>query len=258
MPPVNRRLRGLDDQFLNIWKVRPFDELMTAFAAVRQVAVKQRPLGMVTGAAGSGKTFCAEVYRRNEKGVVIVTVPPKDITTTRVLLDEIAVALDIEPASYIRKNALFNALVDALTDNPRFIIVDEADRLRPGNADVLRELAELSGQPICYLGCPALEAVVARVPATHHRIGFRHNVRPVELEDVETALVGRSLDPDGRRKLDRETVGAIFDATRGNLRHMESLVHLLKGARKRDGQTPYEVTPQVVQVLNARFQRRAA
>ena len=258
MPPPTRRLRGLDDQTLQVWKVRPFDELMSAFAAVRQVAVRQRPLGMVTGAAGSGKTFCAQVFQKNERDVVIVTVPPKDILSARLLLDELALGLDMEPQSYRTRADLFFALVDSLISHPRFLIVDEADRLRPSLADLLRELAELSGQPLCYLGCPSLDAIVARVPATHHRIGFRHNVKPVELEDVEAALVGKSLDPDGRRRLDKSTVDAIFECTRGNLRHMESLVHLLRGARNTRTSQPYDITPSTVQILNRRFQKLAA
>lgn len=258
MPPQNRRLRGLDDQFLTIWKVRPFEELMQAFASVRAVAVKQRPLGMVTGAAGSGKTFAAEIFRRNNPGVVIVTVPPKDLLTPRILLDELALALEIEPQSYRFKAELFSAIVDSLLANPRFLIVDEADRLRPGLADMLRELAELSGQAVCFLGCPATDAILAKVPATHHRIGFRHNVRPVELEDVEGALIGKALEASGARKLDKATVDAIFECTRGNLRHIESLVHLLRGARNAKTGQPYELTPTAVQLLNRRFQRLAA
>ena len=258
MPSANRRLRGLDDQTLQIWKVRPFDELMQAFASVRAIFVPRRPLGLVMGAAGSGKTFAAQVFAKNERDVVIVTVPPKDILSARLLLDELAVALDMEPQSYRYRADLFFALVDSLVAHPRFLIIDESDRLRPSLADLLRELAELSGQPLCYLGCPAVDAIVARVPATHHRIGFRHNVKPVELEDVEAALINKALEPDGRRRLDQATVDAIFECTRGNLRHMESLVHLLRGARsQRTGQV-YDITPSTVQVLNRRFQKLAA
>ncbi len=251
-----RRL-AFDGRTLEVWNVKAFNELYTALDAVRKVSVRQRPLGLVTGQAGVGKTFTANVYAANSKSdVVIVTTPPRDILTPRILLEAIAHSLNIEPQSYRLKSELYDAVLDQVQERDAFLIIDEADRLRSSNADMLREIAEITGKPLCYLGCPAVEAILARVPATHHRIGFRHSVLPVEMEDLESALVGRSLDIDGKRKLDRETVSAIYDCTRGNLRHVESLIHLLRGAQRNGA--PVELSATVVKQLNKRFLRQAA
>ena len=251
-----RRL-AFDGRSLEVWNVKAFQELYTALDAVRKVAVRQRPLGLVTGPAGSGKTFTANVYVANAKAdAVLVTTPPRDILTARIMLESIAIAMGIEPQSYRLKSELYDAVLDAVQERNAFLIIDEADRLRASNADMLREIAEVTGKPLCYLGCPTVEAILARVPATHHRIGFRHSVLPVELDDLETALVNRALDADGKRKLDRETVSAIYDCTRGNLRHVESLVHLLRVAQRQGA--PVELTPTVVKQLNKRFLRQAA
>ncbi len=251
-----RRLK-LDDRALQIWKVRPFDELINAFEAVRKVAVPRRPLGMITGMAGVGKTFAAEVFAANADGdVTIVTVPPRDILTPRILLNSIADALGMEHEAYLRKNELFEALGGVISERNVFLIIDEADRMHSSNADMLRELAETTGQPLCFLGCPSLECILARVPATHHRIGFRHHVMPVEQADIEEALINKALDPDGVRRIGQDTAQAIWECTKGNLRHTESLVHLLRGATRKDG-THVECTPAVVKQLNKRFLKAA-
>lgn len=257
MASRNRRQQVLnfDGDQLEIWQVRPFNELFNALAVVRQIAVPTRPLGMVTGAAGVGKTFTANVYAHNNPDTVIVTTPPRDVLTPRMLLDEIAEALGVEPAAYRTKAGLFSALIDSLADRRPYLIVDEADRLRPSNADMLRELAEASGAPLCYLGCPSLEAVLAHVPATHHRVGFRHHVRTCEIDDVRDALRHTNMGPG--RTLDEDTIQAVWDATRGNLRHIESLLHLLRGAKKRSTGELYDITPATVRFLNARFQKAA-
>lgn len=258
MASRNRRQQILDfdGSPIETWQVRPYSELHNALAAIRLIAVPIRPLGLITGAAGVGKTYVASIYAHNNPDTIIVTTPPRDVLTARMLLDEISQALGLEPAAYRTKAAAFQGLIDTLAERRPYVIVDEADRLRPSNADLLRELAEASGAPLCYLGCPSLESVLASVPATHHRVGFRHHVRACELQDVRSALAGTTLSPG--RRLDDATVQALWDATRGNLRHLQSLLHLLRGAKRRSTGELYEVSPDTVQLLNSRFQKAAA
>ena len=255
--PAQRRLKNLDDERLLVWKVQPFNDLYTAFQSVRDAAVPQRPLGLITGPAGTGKTYTANVFAKNEQGVVIVTTPPRDILTPRNLLDAIAVELDLEPGGFRTKGDLFDAIVDRLIEIKPFIIIDEADRLYPSNADLLREIAELSRQPLCFLGCPKVEATLARVEATHHRIGLRHSVRPVEAEDLAVALVGSYAGSDRTRRLDDVAVQAIYDCTHGNLRHVQAILRLLYGAVDKTKNAPAEPTPQVIRALNRRFLKAA-
>ena len=256
MPPRNRRLRGLDDQPLNIWKVKPFVELTTALTNVRALSVPHRPLGLITAPAGFGKTFTAQVFAHAHDDVVIVRVPPAELLTLRRLLDEIAVVLGINPDGFRYSSPLFDALVDDLQRKDRFVIADEADRLRPGLADVLRELSELSGRALCYLGCPRTNQILARVPATHHRIGFFHTMLPVTMEDVLPYLIGLSLDSTGSRRLDEPTAKQIFKESGGNLRHIETLCHQMGGANT-NGRY-WDVTPGSIEKLQAKYQFQKA
>lgn len=256
MPSPQRRLRGLDDEPLQIWNILPFTNLIAALDAIKAISVPRAPLGLITGKAGSGKTFAAEVYAYNRKNVAIVTVPPKNIRTIRLLLEHLAAAVEVDPGAHLRKADLFYAIVNAVAAGGQFIIVDEADRLYAADCDMLREIADLTGKPLAFLGLQSVEAVLARVAATHHRIGFRHTTSPPDLEDVERALVGKALDTAGQRKLDIPTVQAIYQCTKGNPRHMDRLVNLLVGA-ERNGEK-YAVKPESVVKLNRQFLKLAA
>lgn len=251
-----RRPVNVDGTRLDIWTVKPFQNLYSAFGAVQSIAVQIRPLGLITGAAGVGKTFAASVYAHNTPNTIVVTVPPRDVLTPRLLLDEIAVAIGLEPAGYRTKSAAFLGIADQLADNRPYLIVDEADRLRPSNADMLRELAELSGAPLCLLGCPFLEAVLARVPATHHRIGYRHHARPCDINDIRGALRGRKLS-DGRQLQD-SVIDAIWDVSRGNLRHVQSLIQVMAAAVDDRTGLAKDITPDFVRQINDQTQRAAA
>lgn len=243
-----------EDRDVEVWNLRPFKELLSGFAAVRNVAVPRAPLGLIIGDAGLGKTFCANVYAVNQKAeVIIATTPPRDILTARILLDSIADALGLEPRSYRYKSEVFDAICSQIIERDVYTIIDEADRLRSSNADMLREIAEVTSRPLCFLGCPSVESVLARVAPTHHRIAFRHLVKPTDAADLQAALAGRSLDAHTGRKLTAEVVDAIFDVTKGNLRNIDRIVHLMRGAQQKSTGAPVDATVETVRYFAKQY-----
>ena len=139
----------------NVWRVSAFEQTLTALQAARGLSTGRRPLSLITAPAGSGKTFAAEWYAGHNPGVKLAVCPPRDLLTAKTLLQAVAAASGLEPQSYRRNSDLFEAIAETLAGTDSFLIVDEADRLLASNADLLRELAEVSNTAVCYLGCPA-------------------------------------------------------------------------------------------------------
>jgi len=226
----------------NVWRVAAFEQTITALEAARNLASSRRPLSLITAPAGSGKTFAAEWYAEHHSGVKLAVCPPRDILTAKSLLGAVGASVGIADDAFTKNYALFVAVCDALAAAGAFLIVDEADRLYASNADLLRELAEVSHTAVCYLGCPGVRATLARVPATHHRIGLSYSVPPVELRDLEQILFG---------KFEAVVVKEIYEQTSGNLRHLEALLDLLDRVQATGKRA--DITPKVVKLTAARY-----
>lgn len=231
----------------NVWRVSAFEQSLTALQAARGLSTGRRPLSLITAPAGSGKTFSAEWFAQHNPGVKLAVCPPRDLLTAKTLLHAVAHACGIEPQSFRRNSDLFDNLAESLAGTDSFLIVDEADRLLASNADLLRELAETSNTAVCYLGCPAVRAVLARVPATHHRIGLYYSIPPVELEDVRQILFGR---------FEENVIEAIFDQTQGNLRHLEALLTLLERVETKRGAA--QISVKIVKTVASQYLMGAA
>jgi DNA transposition AAA+ family ATPase len=134
--------------------------------------------------------------------------------------------------------------VTALVEAPvkPFLIVDEAERMSGALLDLVRDVAQDSRTPICLVGQPEVIATLARVPATHHRIGFRYKMQEVLLADYSATLMGEST----------ETIQAIYLETQGNLRHLDRVLALLADDNLK-GKT---ITPTIVKALAQQFMYR--
>ena len=251
-----------------VWQVEPFQQAMNRLRSVRRIAVPSRPLGLILGPAGVGKTFLAEQYALNNADTLIVTVPPKDILTPRSLLMRYAEAVGV-PTSTETVMGLYRTVVNALNKRDYFVIVDEADRLRPSNADLIRELAEETSRATCFMGCPSLLAVLEKVAPTHHRIGVMYRIEAITQDDLYASLHGRPLLtstaaqpqlPETTRNFDEPAVKAIWDVTGGNLRHIAALLASLRTKRpdasRRSAFDP--LAPQFIRSVANEYQMPAA
>jgi DNA transposition AAA+ family ATPase len=243
-----------------VWSIRPFKQIYSTLGAIREITVPERPLGCIVGPAGMGKTFACSSFRENTPDIRIVTVPPKDILTPRSLLVELASVLGVTPGSEATVAALHARVCNELAQRPYMVIVDEADRLRPSNADLLRDIAEMTSRAFCFVGCPALLNVLDRVEATHHRVGIRYAVEALSQADLESALLNKALDASDApmvRKLDRDAIASIYHVTAGNLRHIAALLNLLRSAREPGSFVGVALEPRKIQAINDRFLKAA-
>lgn len=231
----------------DLWNFDSFRLAQDAFNAAHELANSRQPLSCITAQAGEGKTFNAEYFAAAHPDTRIAVCPPRDLSKgPRPLLAAIAGAVGLTD-QHAYATHLFADLVSRLSRSKYFLVVDEADRLTASKADLLRELAEQSDTAICFLGCPSLLSVLARVPATHHRIGFAFEIPPVHEADIQVALKG----------FDAETVAEIYNQTRGNIRHLEALLKLVGQLRGR-GPEPPKVTPAIIRRLAGRFLMKGA
>lgn len=209
-------------------------------------------IGLCYGPPGVGKTLSARHYARWDAveeelaeqrrtlgadatpaladGHTLVYTPAVGVTPRRLGED------------LTRLSATFNELIRAareatgLGPSPRrsvveLLIVDEADRLRMPELEVLRDRFDRSnfrdGVGLVLIGMPGLEKRLARYPQLYSRVGFAHPYRPLSSEEMGFILthqwrrLGLTFAPDDFT--DAEAMAAITRITGGNFRLIQRL-----------------------------------
>ncbi len=111
--------------------------------------------------------------------------------------------------------------------NVELLIVDEADRLKPGGLEQLRDYFDRHPIGLILIGMPGLEKRLARYPQLYSRVGFAHRYEPLSADELRFVLthhwprLGLTLSADDFT--DSEAVAAVARITSGNFR----LVHRL-------------------------------
>jgi DNA transposition AAA+ family ATPase len=212
---------------------------------------RHRYIGVCYGAPGLGKTLSARTYacaedwerwdnERYEKDTVL----PDSLLASRTLLytPEVHVTgrrMHLEIA--LRVSALGSDIDRALdptchpswnelnTDcSTELVIVDEADRLKTAGLEQLRDFFDRRDLGLILIGMPGFDRQLARYPQLYSRIGFAHQYKPLDADDLPVVLanywheLGLLLDPGDAN--DVETVSAIIRITGGNFRLIERLM----------------------------------
>ncbi len=68
------------------------------------------------------------------------------------------------------------------------VIIDEADRIKTNAFEQLRNFFDRNDVGLILIGMPGFERQLARYPQLYSRIGFAHQYRPIDPEDVPTVL----------------------------------------------------------------------
>jgi DNA transposition AAA+ family ATPase len=111
------------------------------------------------------------------------------------------------------------------------LIVDEADRLKLPELEVLRDRYDRAnfgdGVGLALIGLPGIEKRLARYPQLFSRVGFVHHFRPLSEAELRFILVhkwaelGLTFSPDDYT--DAEALAAIARITGGNFRLVQRL-----------------------------------
>jgi DNA transposition AAA+ family ATPase len=107
------------------------------------------------------------------------------------------------------------------------VIIDEADRLKTNGLEQLRDYFDRSDLGVILIGMPGFDRQLARYPQLYSRIGFAHQYKPLDPEDIPIVLkhYWQQLSlPDTDVNPDNEAVSTIISITGGNFRLIERLM----------------------------------
>ena len=112
-----------------------------------------------------------------------------------------------------------------IVDPTSLVVIDEADRLKMASLEAVRDVFDRSQIGLILIGMPGIEKRLARYPQFYSRIGFVHEFRPLNAEEVRRLLTDAWTPPGVHLPpLDEETVAAIVRITGGNFRLLGRLL----------------------------------
>lgn len=213
---------------------------------------KHRYIGLCHGPAGVGKTLSARRYARWDGAISLLTTwGVRDPSDLRVYADlDRARTVFYTPTVGCPFRELRHDLphlmsrVDICIDqhvrpkpgglpetrrkrSVELLIVDEAERLSTTGLEYVRDLFDRHGVGLILIGMPGIEKRMARYPQLFSRVGFAHQYRPLQDQELTFVLTRRwrdlGLAMDDADFTDAQAVAAIVRMTGGNFRLLHRL-----------------------------------
>lgn len=115
-----------------------------------------------------------------------------------------------------------------VADPTKLLIVDETDRLKTTALEQLRDIYDQRQVGLVLIGMPGLEKRLSRYPQLYSRVGFVHEFRPLNAEEVHVVLQRQweqwEMMLQSENAAEMEAVAAIVRITRGNFRLLHRLL----------------------------------
>ncbi len=107
------------------------------------------------------------------------------------------------------------------------LVIDEAERLSTDGLEHLRDLFDRTGIRVILIGMPGLEKRLSRYPQLYSRIGFAHQYRPLQWDELSFVLTRHwrqlGLTLDDADFTDVKAIASIARITGGNFRLLHRL-----------------------------------
>ncbi len=214
---------------------------------------RYRYIGLCYGTPGVGKTVSARTYAHQDKiermlndyRLLDLPVIP-EILEYRTLFYTPAVVNSparLEKEIYHEQQQLsqlhywMRSIVEGNTvhklplkipDVTELIIVDEADRLKAGGLEQVRDIYDRRQMGLVLIGMPGIEKRLARFPQLYSRVGFVHHFKPLSVKEVQFVLTNKwqafGLNLDMSDFTDVEAITAVTRITNGNFRLLQRLL----------------------------------
>lgn len=197
----------LNPAFVKTRNVRNFEVLMNGL----DLAEGEGRFGLVYGQAGRGKTRTSQWYAA---GNACVYMRVLSIWTTSELdfLGALARELGVLTPPK-RKATAFQAVLDKLITEPRAIILDEMEKMPPKFLGFIRDLTDLSGSPIVFVGEVELIPYLQAERRVWSRVFQQVEFEPISATDI----VFYAADVAGLQ-LDKPAAGILAKSSGGDFR----------------------------------------
>ncbi len=137
------------------------------------------------------------------------------------LIDRVDICID----QHVRRKD--QIIVSPRKHHVELLIVDEADRLSNTGLEYLRDLFDRQGIGLLMIGMPGIEKRMERYPQLFSRVGFAHQYRPLQNQELTFVLTRRwrdlGLAMDEADFTDAQAVATIVRITGGNFRLLHRL-----------------------------------
>ena len=167
---------------------------------------------------------------RREASVVLEQIRVKDEKRRREIMDKPGCSPCDRPAvdpTYFETYKQYQAKERAVGDPTTLILMDEADRLHMNSLEQIRSIFDEGTAGMVLIGMPGIEKRIARFPQFYSRIGFVHEFRPLDAEQVQTLLESRWA-PTGVTLPDErflpEVIASLIRMSGGNFRLLTRLL----------------------------------
>ncbi len=142
-----------------------------------------RDLGMVYGAAGSGKTRTAQHYKGENPDTILITCT-RAIRHPRAFLRHLAQLENVKASTAGSMDSLLDGVLARLRNSGRLLIVDEAQMLDYGAIELVRSLHDLAGVGVVLMGNEIIWQMLyegrtrAQYEQLASRVGIKRYVQP--------------------------------------------------------------------------------
>jgi DNA transposition AAA+ family ATPase len=159
------------------------DAVVAAYSSVRDRAARVPGMMLVHGTAGYGKTTSCEQLCAQYGGV---SVRAQAFWSPSGMLDALCEALQVETTS--RPYRTVRVISSHLKRNPQPVVIDEIDHLfsRPLLLEGLRDIHDLTGNPIVLVGMAGADRKVQRHPQLLRRITQSVELMPLDAADLRS------------------------------------------------------------------------
>lgn len=216
---------------------------------------KHRYIGVCYGRAGVGKTLSAQRYARWHQAIDLLTTwgvrDPSDLKVYAALDRSRAVFYTPTVGSNLRdmkrELQLLMERVDiciaqhhrtgggGVERGPKYgkkyiqlLIIDEAERLPTTTLEFLRDIFDRQGIGLILIGMPGIEKSLSRYPQLYSRVGFAHQYRALQNDELKFVLTRRwaklGVGIDDADFTDAQAIAAIVRITGGNFRLLQRLL----------------------------------
>lgn len=153
---------------------------LIAFMAQIHKRVGHDSLGLISGPAGRGKTCTAKWYATQNECVYVESL--RDWSSLW-MFQNICRAMGIAPIPG-RKKAAFEAIVEASTENPRPIILDEADLIGSRLIESVRDLCKVMMVPWVLVGEESLPELMRHDRRVWSRTYVSMEFKPMQANEI--------------------------------------------------------------------------